>query len=63
MNNFSYQAIKQEFGIDELVNKLRELREQSIETRRRRDSPPKRPSRKELQVIIDGLVGLYQVNT
>jgi serine O-acetyltransferase len=55
MNNCSYKAIKQEFGIDELVIKLRELREQSLETRRRRDSPPKLPSRKELQVIIDGL--------
>ena len=55
MNNFSFQTIKQDFGIDELVSQLRELREQSLDIRQRRDSPPKLPSRKELQVIIDAL--------
>ncbi len=55
MNNLSFHAIKHDFGIDELVIKLRELREQSLEIRQRKDSPPKLPSRKELQVIIDGL--------
>ena len=44
-----------DWGIDVLVAQLRELRLQSLETRNRRDKPPKLPSRKELQVILDGL--------
>ena len=36
-------------------SKLRHLRVQSLETRQRRDKPPKLPSRKELQKILDGL--------
>jgi serine O-acetyltransferase len=55
MNDSSYQTVKHDWGVEELVIKLRELREHSLETRRRRDRPPKLPSRKELQKIIDGL--------
>ena len=44
-----------DWGIDALVAQLRELRVQSLETRSRRDKPPKLPSRKELKVILDGL--------
>jgi len=54
MSNLSFQIINQDFGIDELVIKLRLLREQSLEIRQRRDSPPKLPSRKALQAIVDG---------
>lgn len=55
MNDVGYQHIKQDWGIDQLVTTLRELRVQSLETRQRRDRPPKLPSRKELQKILDGL--------
>ncbi len=55
MNDPGYQNIKQDWGVDELVTKLRHLRVQSLETRQRRDKPPKLPSRKELQKILDGL--------
>ncbi|MDP1772236.1 MAG: serine O-acetyltransferase EpsC [Methylobacter sp.] len=47
--------VKQDWGVDELVIRLRHLRIQSLETRQRRDKPPKLPSRKELQKILDGL--------
>ena len=43
------------WGIDALVAQLRELRVESLETRSRRDKPPKLPSRKELQGILEGL--------
>jgi serine O-acetyltransferase len=55
MSEFSYQTIKPDWGVDELVTRLRHLRVQSLETRQRRDRPPKLPSRKELQKILDGL--------
>lgn len=55
MSDSSTQNVKQDWGVDELVIKLRQLREQSLEIRRRRDRPPKLPSRKELQKILDGL--------
>ncbi|TAK64969.1 serine O-acetyltransferase EpsC [Methylobacter sp.] len=55
MNDSSYQNSKQDWGIDELVIRLRQLRVQSLETRHRRDKPPKLPSRKELKKILDGL--------
>jgi serine O-acetyltransferase len=44
-----------DWGIDSLVGQLREIRLQSLETRSRRNNPPKLPSKKELQVILDGL--------
>ncbi|MCK9394536.1 MAG: serine acetyltransferase [Methylobacter sp.] len=46
---------KQDWGVDELVTRLRHLRLQSLESRQRCDRPPKLPSRKELQKILDGL--------
>lgn len=55
MSDLSYQNARQDWGVDELVIKLRHLRVQSLETRQRRDKPPKLPSRKELQKILDGL--------
>lgn len=55
MNDPIYQNAKQDWGVDELVIKLRHLRVQSLENRHRRDRPPKLPSRKELQKILDGL--------
>ena len=55
MNAVGYPSIKQDWGVDELVAKLRKLRVQSLETRHRLDRPPKLPSRKELQNILDGL--------
>ncbi len=55
MNDSSYQNVKQDWGVDELVIRLRHLRVQSLETRQRRDRPPKLPSRKGLQRILDGL--------
>jgi serine O-acetyltransferase len=55
MSDFSYQNVKQDWGVDELVAKLRHIRVHALETRQRRDKPPKLPSRKELQKILDGL--------
>lgn len=43
------------WGVDATVAQLRQLRVQSLENRQRRHKPPKLPSRKELQKILDGL--------
>ena len=43
------------WGVDATVAQLRQLRVQSLEERQRRHKPPKLPSRKELQRIVDGL--------
>ncbi|MEN9757287.1 MAG: hypothetical protein RL755_1474 [Pseudomonadota bacterium] len=43
------------WGVEETVAQLRSLRLQSLEERNRRHKPPKLPSRKELQQILDGL--------
>jgi serine O-acetyltransferase len=43
------------WGVEETVAQLRLLRLQSLEDRNRRHKPPKLPSRKELQQILDGL--------
>lgn len=51
-----------DWGIVTLVGQLRELRLQSLETRSRRNNPPKLPSKKELQVILDGLGGVLFPN-
>jgi serine O-acetyltransferase len=51
-----------DWGIDSLVEQLRELRLHSLETRSRRDKPPKLPSRQELQLILDGLGGVLFPN-
>lgn len=42
-------------GISDIVAALRDLRLSSLEHRKRRDKPPKLPSRKVLQSIIEGL--------
>ena len=55
MNDSIQLSGKDDWGIDELVAKLRHLRVESLEIRHRRDKPPKLPSRKELQKILDGL--------
>jgi serine O-acetyltransferase len=55
MNDTTYLNGKYDWGIDSVVAQLRNLRVQSLETRSRRDKPPKLPSRKELQLILDGL--------
>jgi len=55
MNDASHLNTQYDWGIDALVAQLRDLREQSLETRSRRDKPPKLPSRKELQLILEGL--------
>jgi serine O-acetyltransferase len=55
MNDTTHLHGTYDWGIDTLVAQLRELRLQSLETRSRRDKPPKLPSRKELHLILDGL--------
>ena len=42
-------------GISSIVNQLRDLRLASLEHRKRRDKPPKLPSRKALQSVVEGL--------
>lgn len=42
-------------GISDIVSALRALRLSSLEHRKRRDKPPKLPSRKVLQSIVEGL--------
>lgn len=53
---------KYHWGVEETVSQLRKLRVQSLENRNRRHKPPKLPSRKELQVILDGLSGVLFPN-
>ncbi|MDD5215372.1 MAG: serine acetyltransferase [Methylococcales bacterium] len=53
---------KYHWGVEEAVSQLRKLRVQSLENRNRRHKPPKLPSRKELQVILDGLSGVLFPN-
>jgi serine O-acetyltransferase len=55
MNDFYPVNGHYDWGIDSIVEELRDLRLQSLETRSRRDKPPKLPSRKELQLILEGL--------
>jgi len=55
MNDITHLHGTYDWGIDALVAQLRDLRVESLETRSRRDKPPKLPSRKELQLILDGL--------
>ncbi|MDD5228201.1 MAG: serine acetyltransferase [Methylococcales bacterium] len=53
MNDFKYQNIELDWGIDELITKLHDLRDQSLEADHQRHQ--KLPSSKELQNIIDGV--------
>ncbi|CAA9892352.1 Serine acetyltransferase, plasmid [Candidatus Methylobacter favarea] len=55
MSKYIPLSSNNEWGIETLVAQLRELRVQSLESRRRRDKPPKLPSRKILNGILDGL--------
>lgn len=55
MNDTTYLNAKYDWGIDGIVAQLRDLRVESLETRSRRNKPPKLPSKKELQMILDGL--------
>ncbi|MES2553585.1 MAG: serine O-acetyltransferase EpsC [Pseudomonadota bacterium] len=48
-------SIGTDLGIGRIVEELRDLRLASLEHRKRRDKPPKLPSRKVLQGIVDGL--------
>jgi len=49
------QPLNQTLGIADIVSELREVRLTSLEHRHRRNNPPKLPSRKSLQSIVDGL--------
>jgi serine O-acetyltransferase len=51
----TYAAESSDLGISEIVKALRDLRLASLEHRKRRNKPPKLPSRKVLQTIIEGL--------
>lgn len=53
---------KYHWGVENTVAQLRELRVQSLENRNRRNKPPKLPSRKELQEILDGLCAVLFPN-
>ncbi|MDP1521629.1 MAG: serine O-acetyltransferase EpsC [Methylotenera sp.] len=48
-------AITSDLGISQIVTQLRNLRLSSLEMRKRRDKPPKLPSRKALQGVVEGL--------
>lgn len=56
LNNQTLSAAdNHDLGISEIVTALRDLRLSSLEHRKRRDKPPKLPSRKVLQSIVEGL--------
>lgn len=44
-----------DLGVSEVVSQLRNLRLNSLKTRNRRNRPPKLPSRKALQGVVEGL--------
>lgn len=48
-------AASNDLGISQIVMQLRDLRLTSLESRKRRDKPPKLPSRKALQGVVEGL--------
>lgn len=56
------EIIQYHWGVEETVAQLRELRVSSLETRKRRNKPPKLPSSKELQEILDGLLAVLFPN-
>ena len=62
MNDYHPLNDNYDWGIDNLVAQLRELRLHSLETRSLLNRPPKLPSRKELQLILDGLGGVLFPN-
>lgn len=56
------EILKYHWGVENTVSQLRNLRVQSLENRNRRNKPPKLPSRKELQEILDGLCAVLFPN-
>lgn len=56
------EILKYHWGVENTVAQLRDLRVQSLENRNRRNKPPKLPSRKELQEILDGLCAVLFPN-
>ncbi len=48
-------SLNESFDIPTLVRELRDIRLASLEHRHRRNKPPKLPSRKALQEVLDGL--------
>lgn len=56
------EILKYHWGVENTVAQLRNLRVQSLENRNRRNKPPKLPSRKELQEILDGLCAVLFPN-
>ncbi|MDD5229455.1 MAG: serine acetyltransferase [Methylococcales bacterium] len=56
------EITKYHWGIEKTVMQLRALRVQSLENRHRLHKPPKLPSRKELQQILDGLMAVLFPN-
>jgi serine O-acetyltransferase len=55
MFNPATAASNENFDIPGIVQALRDVRLSSLEHRHRRNKPPKLPSRKALQVVVDGL--------
>ncbi len=62
MNDYHPQNGTYNWGIDDIVAQLRDLRLHSLETRSLLNRPPKLPSRKELQLILEGLGGVLFPN-
>ena len=62
MNDYHSQNGSYNWGIDGIVAQLRDLRLHSLETRSLLNRPPKLPSRKELQLILEGLGGVLFPN-
>ncbi len=55
MSNITTILPNESFDIRSIVQALRDVRVTSLEHRHRRNKPPKLPSRKALQTVIDGL--------
>lgn len=55
MSNTTTILPNESFDIQSIVQALRDVRVTSLEHRHRRNKPPKLPSRKALQTVIDGL--------
>jgi serine O-acetyltransferase len=53
--NYEHPLKAMQHSIDDIVRELRAVRIASLEYRRRRDRPPKLPSRKALAAIVEGL--------
>ena len=62
MNEYHPQNGSYNWGIDGIVAELRDLRLHSLEARSLLNRPPKLPSRKELQLILEGLGGVLFPN-